>query len=289
MINIIIQGGFGNQLFQYAMGYSLAKRIGSELCLDVSFYDYVKTSKAKGAVRENNLNKLCLSNAKYISEPEGFGRIILGSHLHRTWLSWVLGFRYPVIWEDVANCRIYQPWLLKRAASKKNVILYGFWQNTKYFDDCLADLKRQFIPNYELDLSVKAIKDRIENARSSVGIHVRRGDFVALGWAEGPDYYLRAIEEMKQQIGDCQFFIISDDKEWAKEHFEEVENTEIINIKTPTCDVDEFFLLSLCHNQIISESTFGWWAAYLNLNPDRKIIIPSTAKGEMFPESWIRI
>lgn len=289
MINVIIQGGFGNQLFQYSMGYALTKRLNRKLCLDVSFFDYIAKSGSKCAVRVNNLNRLNLNEPHFISKPSTFKMVVFGAKFHKTWMSRLLGFKQPVIWEDVVNCRIYQSKLIEKSERKENVTLYGFWQNTKYFDDYIADLKRQFIPNYELADSVIAIKEKIEQSRASVGIHVRRGDFVGLGWAEDAHYYIRAIDIIKELIGDCSFFIVSDDKVWAKEHFSKVQNAEVVDIQTPTCDIDEFFLLSLCQHQIISESTFGWWAAYLNTNPDRKIIIPSTAKGEMFPQSWIRI
>lgn len=289
MINVIIQGGFGNQLFQYSMGYALAKRLNRKLCLDVSFFDYIADSIGKSTARVNNLDKLNLYNPYFISEPATFKRVIFGAKLHKTWMSRLLGFKRPVIWEDVVNCRIYQPKLIEKAERRENVTLYGFWQNTKYFDDYIADLKQQFTPNYELADSVISIKKKIEQSCASVGIHVRRGDFVGLGWAEDADYYIRAINIMKEMIGDCSFFVVSDDKVWAKEHFSKVQDVEVIDIKTSTCDIDEFFLLSLCQHQIISESTFGWWAAYLNTNPERKIIVPSTVKGEMFPKTWIRI
>ncbi|MCM1140869.1 MAG: alpha-1,2-fucosyltransferase [Muribaculum sp.] len=289
MIRVIVQGGFGNQLFQYAMGYALAKRLNTELILDVSFFDYIKASKNKGSIRVNNLDKLNLTNARFESNPSSFKRIILGAKLHKTWLSRFLGFKYPVLWEDVANCRLFQSRTIEIASQKENAEMYGFWQNTKYFNEVLQELKEQFTPNYTLDPTVNNIKDRIAKSGASVGIHVRRGDFVGLGWAEGADYYLRAIEAIRKELGDCSFFIVSDDKDWAKEQFSEVDNAEVIDIKTPTCDIDEFFLLSLCQHQIISESTFGWWAAYLNTNPCRRVTIPDTAKGEMFPESWMRI
>lgn len=289
MIQSIIQGGFGNQLFQYAMGYALAKHLNNRLILDVSFYDYSKGANNGGPVRVNNLDKLNLADPQFVNRPSSYRHILLGAKFHRTWLSGILGFQHPVIWEDVANCRQYQYNIIKKANKLKDFILYGFWQNTKYFDDVIYELKEQFRPNYDLDHQVKDIQNQILQSDESVGIHVRRGDFVGLGWAEGADYYLRAINKMKQSLGDCNCFIVSDDKEWAKKHFSKIENVKVIDIKTPTCDIDEFFLLSLCRHQIISESTFGWWAAYLNTNPERKIVIPSSAKGEMFPESWIRI
>lgn len=289
MIRVIIQGGFGNQLFQYAMGYALAKQLNTPLVLDASFFDSDINVGNKSAVRKNNLNKLKLRYSAFESSPDSFRRIMAGAKLHKTWFSWLLGFKYPVVWEDVRNCRLYQTRVIESAKKKKDVTLYGFWQNTKYFDDVLPELKEQFTPNYPLSPQVHELQTHITQAGTSVGIHVRRGDFVGLGWAEGAGYYLRAIEAIKRELGDCSLFIVSDDKEWAREQFANVENCEVLDIKTPTCDIDEFFLLSLCKHQIISESTFGWWAAYLNTYPGHKVIIPSTAKGEMFPNSWIRI
>lgn len=79
-------------------------------------------------------------------------------------------------------------------------------------------------------------------------------------------------------------------KVWARNEFKEERDIEIIDITSATQDIDEFFLLSMCHHQIISESTFGWWAAYLNMHTDKRIIIPADAQGEIFNQyNWTRI
>lgn len=288
MIEVIIQAGFGNQLFQYAMGYAISRELNRTLTLDVSFFDHCK-KKGVSTLRINNLDKLALEKYNITSNHTSFNKYIYGARLSKTPLWKLLCFKNMVLWEDVAKCRLYQKNLIDKVKKYNTVTLYGFWQNTHYFNKYIPELKRQFVPNYTLDPTVQKLKDQILHTINSVGVHIRRGDFVKLGWAEGTGYYNKAIKHMVQEIGPTQFFIVTDDKQWAKENFSNNPNIHIIDIKTETCDIDEFFLLSLCNHQIISESTFGWWAAFLNINPNSIIIVPNTAKGEMFSDKWIRI
>ncbi len=288
MIEVIIQAGFGNQLFQYAMGYALSKKLKRPLTLNISFFDYSK-KKGGSTLRINNLDKLAIDDCNIINNPSSYYKYLYGAKLSGTPLWRLLPFGNAVIWEDVANCRLYQKKLIDQVEKYNNVTLYGFWQNINYFKEIIPDLKRQFVPAYPLDSTVKEIRDLIITTPGSVGVHIRRGDFVGLGWAAGADYYTEAINRMKKEIDDARFFIVTDDKQWAHDIFSDNPDVYIIDIRTATCDIDEFFLLSICSHHIISESTFGWWAAFLNTNPDKTVIIPSYAKGEMFPNTWIRI
>ena len=289
MIKTIIQAGFGNQLFQYATGYALAKRLGQRLVLDTSFFDYVKDSNA-GNIRVNNLNLLLLDNPEFISNPQSYWRYRYGVLLRKTPFWRLLGFPSLVVWEDVTNCREFQVELFNGIERYRNFEIYGFWQNTNYFKDEIADLKRQFAPNYQLSGKVRQLNSEINSEVDSVGVHIRRGDFVRLGWNKGADYYRTAIDIMRRELSEPHFYICSDDKAWACNEFKEERDIEIIDITTSTQDIDEFFLLSNCHHQIISESTFGWWAAYLNMHTDKRIIIPADAQGEIFNQNnWTKI
>ena len=289
MIKTIIQAGFGNQLFQYATGYALAKRLGQRLVLDTSFFDYVKGSNADN-IRVNNLNLLLIDNPEFISNPQSYWRYRYGVLLRKTPFWRLLGFPSLVVWEDVTNCREFQAELFNGIERYRNFEIYGFWQNTNYFKDVIADLKRQFAPNYQLSGKVKQLNSEISSEVDSVGVHIRRGDFVRLGWNKGADYYRTAIDIMRRELSEPHFYICTDDKAWVGNEFKEEQDIEIIDITTSTQDIDEFFLLSNCHHQIISESTFGWWAAYLNMHTDKRIIIPADAQGEIFNQNnWTRI
>lgn len=288
MLNIIIQAGFGNQLFQYAMGYTLAKRLNQPLQLDVSFFEYAKDNNFNN-LRINNLDKLSLINPNFYNQPRKYYKYRYGAKIKNRIFRKLLNFKYPVLWEDVKNCREYQKDVIERASIMPNVSLYGFWQHPKYFSDCIPDLKAQFVPNYSLSSKVTELKNKIQQC-NSIGVHIRRGDFVKLGWAEDYEYYKRGMDEIKKKINNPHFFIVTDDKLWVKDTFKESDIT-IIDVPTDTCDIDEFFLLSLCDHHIISESTFGWWAAFLNINPNRIIVIPTSAKGALFQslENTIKI
>lgn len=286
MIRSVIQAGFGNQLFQYATAYALAKELEQDVELDISWFFYIQ-KKQKGSLRENNLSKLALDYKKFVGKAKDFS-----SYRFRVKFGFpkkirVNGKRCPFICENINACRENQSALFQNI-EKDGAALYGFWQNLNYFDKYLLDLKRQFVPNYELeDESAKHLK-KIQTV-NSVGVHIRRGDFVSLGWEKGQEYYDKGLEWFKKQIPDCQFFIVSDDVQWVKERYGSRDDVTIIDVATATKDVDEFFLLLSCKNQFISESTFGWWAAYLNTNPDKKVLAPKEAKGNIFDLGWEKL
>jgi hypothetical protein len=106
------------------------------------------------------------------------------------------------------------------------------------------------------------------------------------------DYYAKAISYMKQQLGDgVHFFLFTDDEEWVKEEMHWDIDSTLISGKSA---VEDFYLMSLCKHHIIANSTFSWWAAWLNNNPDKMVIVPKhwtcnlqTESIELVPKGWI--
>ena len=287
MIRAIIQAGFGNQLFQYATCYSLAKELGQELQLDISFFDdYNRKERDNGRI--NNLDKLNIDSCSVINFPESYWLYRLKQKLPFLRFSFVDGRLVPLVCEDIPNCREFQSHLF-RSIGKRGAAVLGFWQNTKYFDKYILELKRQFTPGYQLEDEVLQLHDVIDSEQS-VGVHIRRGDFVKLGWSKGTEYYNKGMDFLRKYLDKPHFYIVTDDVDWAQNQYKNVDDATIINVQTTNKDIDEFFLLSTCRHQIISESTFGWWAAYLNTNKEKHVIVPKTAKGQIFNnEKWIKI
>ena len=286
MIRTVIQAGFGNQLFQYATGYALSRELGQTLELDISFFDdYNRKERDNGRI--NNLDILNLDKCTTINNPNTYWQYRLKEKLSFLRYSYVNGKVVPCICEDIPNCRLDQRALFKHIG-KNGAAIFGFWQNTSYFKKYLADLKRQFVPNYPLSSEVQILLDKIQTTHS-VGVHIRRGDFVRLGWNKGSEYYDKGMDMLRMQIPGCHFYIVTDDVKWAKEQYANISKITILDIDTTTKDIDEFFLLSSCHHQIISESTFGWWAAFLNTNDNKYVIVPETSKGEIFEQKWLRV
>lgn len=277
MITAVIQAGFGNQLFQYAFAYSMAKQQSSELVIDISFFDYFKKSNPYN-LREYNLDKLSIEAHTIVNSPDKYWRYKLASKYNYNILKKVLGLKNLIV-EDINRCRDFQPSVV--SSVNQESVLYGFWQNTKYFNDYISDLRRMFRPSYVLSEEVERTIEEI-NKNVSVGVHIRRGDFLSLGWSKGESYYMNAVELMRSTLPDPRFYIVSDDPDWCRKTFNNMSDVAVLEISSKYKDIDEFFILSSCKHQIISESTFGWWAAYLNDEVRKLIVIPSDAVGEIF-------
>lgn len=282
MITSILQGGFGNQLFQYASAYALAKKTNQELLLDCSFYTHALNQKTPRAFQ---LDKLNLKEHKVVINHRNLSKIHTIATISQRLPILRRLFRPTLIIEDTNNCRNFQKELWNDDITC-DTVLFGFWQNTKYFSDYKDELKQQFTPSYTLNDEVEVLKKAILDS-NSVGVHIRRGDFVQLGWDKDDSYYNAGMALMKNLYPDCAFYIITDDPPWAREKYSSL--AHVVDLQTDTKDIDEFFLLSQCRHMLISESTFGWWAAYLNNNESSTIIVPSEAQGELFERDWIRL
>jgi len=168
--------------------------------------------------------------------------------------------------------------------------LWGYWQSEKYFNDCEDEIKELFSPTLDIQ---KYIDERYGDLISdSTSIHVRRGDYL-----NHPnhhpvcsiDYYLSAIEK----IGGHKFTIFSDDIKWCKEIFE----GDAFTFIEGEHDYIDLWLMSQCKNNIIANSSFSWWGAWLNNNKDKKVIAPKLWFGnslshnisDLLPEQWIKI
>jgi len=170
-----------------------------------------------------------------------------------------------------------------------NTQLNGYFQSEKYFDKKL--IRKTFTcPEHITTYLTKKYKEQLN--KKSVSIHVRRGDYLKFQQHHPictMDYYTKAMDRIKGE----HYLIFSDDKEWCKENFIGEKYT-IVEEK----DYIELFLMTKCFGNIISNSTFSWWGAWLNTCPDRQVIAPSKWFGENFkdlntedliPEEWIKI
>jgi hypothetical protein len=162
----------------------------------------------------------------------------------------------------------------------KNVSLHGYFQSEKYFEHCKEDVIKMLMPK------------NTNPSGDYCSVHVRRGDYTRLsdfhtnlGIAE---YYFKAME----LIPNCKFVIVSDDPIWCKQNFTGNDFT----IKDFTSPIDDFKTLVASRHNIIANSSFSWWGAYLNRNPDKKVIAPSNWFGpklknenpihDLIPKDW---
>lgn len=174
-----------------------------------------------------------------------------------------------------------------------NTNIFGYFQSWKFFSE--VDIKSIFKPSSE---SLKAIEHY--NFNNSISIHIRRGDYLRNTHVYpilSLDYYKRAVSMLESSgCKDWTIYIFSDDIEWCKSNFN---FTNQIFVEQNS-DILELFMMSKCNHNIISNSTFSWWAAYLNNNTDKKITCPNVwfnnvneisnfVFDDLIPNDWIRI
>ena len=280
MIIVYIMGGIGNQLFQYAAGRRLAHKLNTELKLDLCQYDFdnlhpyalnLFNIQASVATPEE------IERCKQFSKENGFGI----ENTNYNFMPEVLD--YP-----------------------DNVWLYGYWQNERYFADIADILRKELTLKYPLGVSAQYWKEKIIDAECSVSLHFRHGDFIyspinvslSNHFAVPPlDYYYNCINMLKQHYRNLTLFVFSNNLQWVKENLRSdipIEFVEGEDLK----DVEELYLMSLCKHNVIPKSTFSWWGAWLNQNPDKKVFIPALIEGntplntpnnKIIPDNWIEV
>ena len=261
MIISKIQGGLGNQMFQWAYGRYLSYKYQKELRLDSNFYSFKVPGMPQ---REFLLSKF--PNIK----PNTDLKISLNGPVYK-------------IEDNFTFKEIPNP-------LESNYYLDGYWQSEKYFKEIESLIREDFKPSDEtID---KLLKTPLID-KNTISLHIRRTDYVTSNGyhpVQTIEYYKKAIDI----IGDYDYiFVFSDDLKWCKENLN-FENMIFIDGFT---DIEDLYLMSMCKNNIIANSSFSWWGAWLNTNPDKKVIAPIRWFGDMakintsdiIPDSWIKI
>jgi|SRR3989338_363061 len=295
MIVTKLIGGLGNQIFQYAAGRRAAFINNTQLKLDITGYE-----KQEGITpREYMLHDFNIQeNFASIAEIEKFKKIprsFIGKYLSKV-IKWITPFhRQSYIKERHFH---FDPEILK---IKENTYLEGYWASEKYFADIEDIIRSEFTFKKKPNEENKKMIDKIQNC-NSVAIHIRRGDYISDAKTRehhgscGPDYYHQAISIIAKKISNPHFFLFSDDPDWVKANLKLTYPSFYINFNTGNKSYEDLRLISLCKHNIIANSSFGWWGAWLNKNPDKIVIAPrkwfqddSINTEDLISKSWIRI
>lgn len=281
-------GGLGNQMFQYSFARALSEIYQSEVWLDYS--EFGKGSFiTERTVMLNTFNVTLPIANKTVYENHSFNpQADTINRLYRFIAKKSSGFgKNWIVERDFAFNKAYQ----------KNSNYYeGYWQSYKYFDQFRDILVKEFTLKSDAGID-KNLANKII-IQESVSVHIRRGDY-----ANNPkvmshhglltqDYYNSAIEYIKQQRPNAAFFVFSDEIDWVEKNMFHGVNAYFVKNFTAEC---ELYLMSLCKHNIIANSTFSWWSAYLNTNHNKIVIAPVnwfnniTNTNDLIPETWIRI
>jgi len=174
----------------------------------------------------------------------------------------------------------------------ENLLLHGYYQSEKYFINNKDFIINLFKPTDEIK---EQILNVIPNIKDSISIHIRRGDYLnspSYHPQQSIDYYSSAINLLGV---DKNYLIFSDGLDDIKDMFNFIPNKQFINLGKDYLDL---YAMSMCEHNIICNSTFGWWGAYLNENKNKKVIAPNTwfgpssshlSSSDIIPEDWIKI
>ncbi len=285
-----IIGGIGNQLFQYAFIRSLAIKHNQNYKLDLSWFnDYYKFEDPKNPnaatrreyllncfkIDQNILPKYYLRIAHRVNKKKSFF----------TKFPMITYFKFDIVYEkDFLNDEI---------DFRQNLYFSGFWQKTDIFENYKSVFKSEFVPRKNLTLENSLLFEKIINTKS-VSIHIRRGDLLnrPAAAADQPystnEYFINAIDIIREKIDDINLFIFSDDINWVKRNIHYDHPTVYVDNDGP--DYEHLYLMSNCKYNIISNSTYSWWAAWLNNYKNKIIVSPKWwYRNPIKNESVIRI
>lgn len=290
MIIVKLMGGLGNQMFQYAAGRAVAAANGDELKLDLSYY---RNPPVGDVPRKYELYNFRIVAEEATEEeicfffPRGRTKIILNK------IKMSLGISHPY-------CLSYfqHRFLPTFNSISGDVYLTGYWQCEKYFKEFENEIRYELTPVFSGSIETTRLLDEILDS-NSVCIHVRRTDFLQNyfhGCMDSP-YYDTAIEIITRLVGHNKKYIFSDDIFWCEETFGKMPDTTIVgNEHAGRDNIDYLFLMSRCKHFIISNSSFGWWAAWLCTNPEKQVVAPlrwfcdpSIDTLDIVPQEWLRI
>ena len=173
----------------------------------------------------------------------------------------------------------------------------GYWQDERYFAACREKVLKAFtFPAFKCAENLSLLEKLDEN---SVSLHVRRGDYIGNNLYQGIcdlDYYRTAIEKMCSYVTPSLFCVFSNDIEWCREHLEQYINAPVVYVtwNTGAESYRDMQLMSCCAHNIIANSSFSWWGAWLNQNSDKVVIAPKKWLNMeechfALPASWIKI
>ena len=282
MVTIKLQGGLGNQMFQYAFGRRVAIERNDNLRLDISNFRHTASGDTPRKFKLDSFN----IKAEAIEDA--------GNYRSKK-ISWNIINKIGLFLQKDFHIR-FHPLFLKLKSNYFN----SFFQSYKYFEKYRKEILEDF--NLKTQLPQKGV-DLMKDVRDSesVSIHVRRGDYVtnknynkSYGVCE-IDYYEKAIAEIRKKINNPTFYIFSDDIEWAKFNLKMGSATVFVS-EYNLGEYIELELIKSCKHNIIANSTFSWWGAWLNENPNKIVISPlkwTSLKDfdtiDLIPGDWIKI
>ena len=295
-----LKGLLGNQLQQYATGLAVAKKLNARYKVDLSFFDNPQY---------RNWYKMDKINVNIeVATPE---EIEMLKNKENSPLFYMILNKLGIFSEYRKKTDIAENFGFKADKRVLNLnhsaYIKGWCSSGDYVKEIRKDVLDQFKPKLPLSQCAQNYLHMIKSS-NSVAVHIRRGDFLELQHffrIVPVDYYKLAISQITELIENPKFFIFSNDIEWAKSNMGFIKDPIFVDVASCDnyegfADIEEFELIKQCNHNINGNSSFSWWAAYLNSNPNKTVIVPkkwfndkfyqsSIEKYPLCPPDWINI
>lgn len=281
-----LNGGLGNQMFQWALARMIEETTDMDVLLDMSYF-------RKRYARPYQLNVFRI-------EPKFVTGFWLKLKLDIIW-----AFRAISNWEKNFGITLYSEkqfnFDMDITKIAPDTYINGFFQSELYFKCVEAKIREDFRFEKSPDDENLKLINRIYS-ENSVAIHIRRGDYVEKKRYQEQyatcsiDYYTNAVEYIAKKHPEPTLFVFSDDIKWVRHNLKLPYKTVYVSHNTGKNNYEDMRLMSVCKHNIIANSSFSWWGAWLNANPDKIVIAPkkwfndeSIIQTDVIPKTWVQL
>jgi hypothetical protein len=297
MITVILRGGLGNQMFQYATGIGIAKHNHTSLAIDATYLND-RSPRGNFTRRFYSLDIFAaepkLTALSKISERVPVPALWLGMDFAAVFAGELFGGKF---FKETKG-HMFDERVFNAGSSAS---LWGFWQTEKYFIGAEDEVRAAF--RFSAPGNEALVRAREEISReNAVALHVRRGDYLLPKYskvygATDTSYYDAAIAYVAARVSSPKLFVFSDDIAWCKEHIRAPFPVAFMTDETAGPKASGHLeLMSLCKHNIIANSSFSWWGAWLNNNPGKIVIAPkkweaaiATDAIDTIPAGWVTL
>lgn len=271
-------GGLGNQMFIYAFYLQMRKRFPSTR-IDLSDMRHYHAHNGYELDRVFGISdrEFCIAKPlKKVLEFLFFKVILERKQNLETMEAFTKSYAYPFLY------------------------FKGFYQSERFFKDVEGEVRQAFAFDLnKANAESQTLARQIQENPYAVSLHVRRGDYMEpkfykrYGTVCSQAYFQRAVEMMLAQVPQAHFYIFSDDVEWVQQNLR-LPRATVVSCNRGADSWQDMMLMSLCRHNIICNSTFSWWGAWLNANPEKRVIAPSRWLADVdmpyiIPETWIKV
>ena len=277
-----LQGRLGNQMFQYALAKQL-QYLGKKVKIDNSQLQY-----------DNNKNELGIfavdmdeATPEEVKKYGDCNKNLINKVLRHT-----IGYKKSHYLEQGME---FHP----EVFTLDEKYIDGYWQTEKYFKEIENDIRALYqFPEDDNKLNIET-KEKMA-ATNSVAMHIRRGDYLnrevmqLYGNPCDEQYYQKAIAYFVEKCKDTNFFVFTNDKEWVRDNFKVASQMIFVDWNNGKNSFRDMELMSCCKHNVIANSSFSWWSAWLNRNKEKLVVAPKVwfeniSTPDIWCNGWIRM